>query len=57
MSYGAAYDWFQHNEPAILLRGIVPGGLELTTSLLQPGDEQIIANQFRRFFAQSCGRG
>lgn len=55
MSYGAAYDWFQHNEPGILLGGILPDGLRLTTSMLQLGDEQIIADQFCRFFAQQCG--
>ena len=56
MSYSAAYNWFQDNEPAILLRCIVPGGLELTTSLLQTGEEHVIADQFRMFFAQSWGQ-
>jgi hypothetical protein len=55
MSYGAAYDWFQHNEPGILLGGTIPGGLCLITGMLQPGDEQVIIDQFRRFFAQESG--
>jgi L-seryl-tRNA(Ser) seleniumtransferase len=52
MSYSAAYDWFQCNEPGILLGGILPDGLRLNTAMLQPGEEQTIVDQFRRLFAQ-----
>lgn len=50
MDYQAAYDWFQQNEPAILMGGVVAGGLSLSTGMLQPGDERVIVEQICWFF-------
>ncbi len=49
-SYGAAYEWFLHTDPAVLL-GHANEGLGVNTGALEDGDERIIAEKLRQFFS------
>jgi L-seryl-tRNA(Ser) seleniumtransferase len=52
MTYAEAYDWFQAQDPPILMGG-ARDGISFATGVLQPGQENAIIAHFRRLLSKN----